>query len=274
MHEKATLVTFTNEFIRISVINAGIDVTTYDQAVDKIISLSYQLDSTVVCAANVHMVMVSYDYSEFAELLQRAELVTPDGMPLKWALWLLGYRLPDRVYGPILADRICAQAAQDHIPIGLYGGTPDSIPILINVLKNAHPGLHIAYSWSPPFRDLSSDEDDLVVSQIRASRARILLVGLGCPRQERWMDSHRSSLPLVMMGVGAFFDYYSGRVRQAPAWMQRIGLEWLFRLIMEPRRLWRRYAWNNPRFVFLFFRQYFLWILHGRPTLNNIKHST
>jgi N-acetylglucosaminyldiphosphoundecaprenol N-acetyl-beta-D-mannosaminyltransferase len=223
----------------------------YDSSVDIIAQCAERTESSVICAANVHMVMEAFDDPVFKRIINSADLVTPDGMPLKWLINLLGGKLLDRVYGPTLALRICERAAAKSIPVGFYGGTPDSLTALTQALQLKFPLLRIDYAHSPPFRTLTVEEDTKAVHLIGSSGIRILFVGLGCPKQERWMHLHRESVPLVMVGVGAFFDFYSGRIRQAPAWMQRCGLEWLFRLLMEPRRLFKRYAYNNPRFVFL-----------------------
>ena len=137
------------------------------------------------------------------------------------------------------------------MPIGLYGGTPESLERFVRVLKGHFPSLQVACQISPPFRALSLEEDEEVVNQLVASGARILLVSLGCPKQERWMAAHKGRIPAVMLGVGAAIDFHTGRVRQAPRWAQTVGLEWAFRLMLEPQRLWRRYAKHNPRFVML-----------------------
>lgn len=181
--------------------------------------------------------------------------MTPDGMPLVWALRKLGIPQASRVYGPTLTLHICEAAAENAVPIGLFGGTPESLHDFANFLARTFPGLRIACRIAPPFRPLSPEEDDVYTRHIAESGARILLVGIGCPKQERWMASHKSRIPAVMIGVGAAFDFHSGRVRQAPAWMQRSGLEWFFRLLMEPTRLWGRYSTIVPRFILLFAMQ-------------------
>ena len=178
-------------------------------------------------------------------------MVTPDGMPLVWLLRALGVREASRVYGPTLTLHVCEAAAAAGVPVGFYGGTPESLREFEAGLARRFPGLQRRVPHAPPFRELTPEEDARVVERILASGARILFVGLGCPKQERWMAAHKDRLPLVQIGVGAAFDFHSGRVRQAPAWIQNLGMEWAFRLAMEPRRLWRRYLVNNPRFVLL-----------------------
>jgi N-acetylglucosaminyldiphosphoundecaprenol N-acetyl-beta-D-mannosaminyltransferase len=147
--------------------------------------------------------------------------------------------------------KVIDAAARQGVPVGLYGSTPQALGLLIESLRDKCPGLTVAYSFSPPFGPLSPDEDRQVVEDLNRSGARILFVGLGCPKQERWMAEHRDRIDAVMLGVGAAFDFHAGRISQAPRWIQTLGLEWLFRLAVEPRRLWRRYLYHNPRFVIL-----------------------
>jgi N-acetylglucosaminyldiphosphoundecaprenol N-acetyl-beta-D-mannosaminyltransferase len=142
-------------------------------------------------------------------------------------------------------------AASENIPVGFYGGDADTLKKLVARMQASYPGLNVAYSFSPPFRALTYQENEDICQQIRSSGVRILFIGLGCPKQERWMAAHRGRIPAVMLGVGAAFDFHSGAVRQAPGWMQVSSLEWLYRFFQEPRRLWKRYVIHNPRFVIL-----------------------
>jgi N-acetylglucosaminyldiphosphoundecaprenol N-acetyl-beta-D-mannosaminyltransferase len=142
-------------------------------------------------------------------------------------------------------------AAQENLPVGFYGGSPEVLNMLIKRMQARYEGLNVAFSCSPPFREMSREEDLAIIEQINQSGVRILFVGLGCPKQEIWMAEHRGKVKAVMLGVGAAFDFHAGTIPQAPAWMQRVGLEWLFRLGTEPRRLWKRYLYHNPRFIFL-----------------------
>jgi N-acetylglucosaminyldiphosphoundecaprenol N-acetyl-beta-D-mannosaminyltransferase len=244
------------------VLGTRIDATTYADAVARILAWVRETAPGFVCAANVHLVMEAHDHADYGAMVNQSLLTTPDGMPLRWFLGMLGSPLPDRVYGPILAMRTLAAAADAGIPVGLFGGRDEQMPVLVKRLTDLHPTLRIAYALAPPFRPLDKEEQAQVMSDLAASGARILLVGLGCPKQERWMAEHYRQFAGVMMGVGAFFDFASGRVRQAPQWMQRAGLEWCYRLFQEPRRLCWRYAWNNPRFVMLALLQ--LMRLRGR----------
>lgn len=228
-----------------------ISCTTYSDTCDAIIKWAFQGESRYVCVANVHMVMEAYDNQRFNEVVNGADLATPDGMPLVWGMRLLGVRAQQRVYGPTLTLHICEKAATSSLPIALYGGTEESLFNFKTFLEQQYPDISIVCSISPPFRPLTEKEDADYTNLIHNSGARIVLVGIGCPKQEQWMADHKSKIQAVLIGVGAAFDFHSGRVRQAPAILQKCGLEWFFRLCMEPRRLWKRYLKHNPRFVML-----------------------
>jgi N-acetylglucosaminyldiphosphoundecaprenol N-acetyl-beta-D-mannosaminyltransferase len=201
------------------------------------------------------MVMEAHNDIHFRKIINNADLVTPDGMPLVWTMRLLGTKNQTRVYGPTLTRHVCKAASEFGLPVGFYGGSPETIKYLVQNISNWFPSLKIAYACSPPFQTLRPEKDEAVVQSINKSGAKILFVGLGCPKQEHWMFDHIGKINAVMIGVGAAFDYHAGLKRQAPRWMMAIGLEWFFRLCNEPRRLWRRYLYNNPRYLFLVARQ-------------------
>jgi N-acetylglucosaminyldiphosphoundecaprenol N-acetyl-beta-D-mannosaminyltransferase len=225
-----------------------VDVADYLEAARAIFAMA-ESGGGMTCVATVHMVMEAWDDPGFRALVNGAELVTSDGVPLVWSLRALGARDATRVYGPTLLPLVCEEAARRRVPVGFYGGTPAVMAALAQRLAARCPGLEIAFAHCPPFSDAPPAVDDGVVSAIEESGARVLFVGLGCPKQERWMAAHRAHLSCALVGVGAAFDFAAGTKAQAPAWLQRAGLEWLFRLATEPRRLWRRYARHNPRFV-------------------------
>lgn len=233
------------------VLGSRVDATSYADATSRVLGWAKGGESRYVCVATVHTVMEAWDDPGFRAVVNGADLVTPDGMPLVWVLRRRGHAGQGRVYGPDLTLHVCEAAAREGVPVGFYGGHPEVLERLVRHLQDRFAGLRVAYAWSPPFRPLTAEEDARVVWEIRQSGARILFVGLGCPKQERWMGEHRGRIPAVMLGVGAAFDIHAGRVPQAPRWMQDRGLEWLFRLAVEPRRLWRRYLKHNPRFVIL-----------------------
>ena len=235
-----------------------VDASSYAEATERVLRWAREPRGRMVCHANVHMTMEAADDAGFQTLVNGSDLVLSDGMPLVWALRRLGVLDATRVYGPTLMLEICRAAAEEGVPIGLYGGRPETLGLLRANLVARIPGLRIMYAESPSFRPLDEAEDAAVVDAIVASGARVLFVGLGCPKQERWMAARRERLPLVQLGVGAAFDFHAGRIRQAPVWMQSAGLEWAFRLAMEPRRLARRYLRHNPRFVLGLARQLLL----------------
>lgn len=208
-----------------------------------------------VCAANVHMVMDAWDDPVFAEHLATADLAVCDGRPLVWACRLQGVADAQHARGLDVMLAVMAVAARRGLRVGLYGARPQVLAEVRRRLLRMHPSLEIVYSWSPPFRDLTAEEDEEVVKAIRSAGVQVLLVSLGCPRQEQWMFAHRERLDCVMLGVGAAFDMVAGAIGTAPRWMQRLGLEWLYRLACEPRRLWRRYTRHNGRFVVLVLRE-------------------
>lgn len=237
--------------MRSRILNILVDSVSYSSCVQQFLSWTSGRESRYICVANVHMAMEAYDFAKFRNIVNNADLVVPDGMPLVWVLHLKGQYSQSRVYGPTLMLHILESAAREKIPVGFYGGAPQVLESLIKMMQARYEGLNVAYSFSPPFRALSSEEDLAMIEQVNQSGARILFVGLGCPKQEIWMAEHRDKVNAVMIGVGAAFDFHSGLKPQAPIWMQTVGLEWLFRLLTEPRRLWRRYLYHNPRFIIL-----------------------
>jgi N-acetylglucosaminyldiphosphoundecaprenol N-acetyl-beta-D-mannosaminyltransferase len=203
-----------------------------------------------ICVTSVHGIVSAFLNRSLRPVFNAADIATPDGMPVVWALRSLGARSQQRVYGPDLMLALCEQAGKLGHRVFLYGGREETLPVLCERLKARIPGLQIVGAYSPPFRPLTPDEDAQIVQRILDSGADLLFVGLSTPKQDRWMLEHRLKLPgLVMAGVGAAFDFHAGRVSQAPPWMQRTGLEWLFRLKEEPTRLWKRYLLVTPLFL-------------------------
>ncbi len=237
------------------ILGCRIDNLTYGSAIERIVDEANRRGSGYVCPANVHVIMEAFDNLNMREAVNSAFMVTPDGMPLVWALRLLGIKNAERVYGPTLTKEICTKAARLGIPVGFYGSSQEVLNKMISNLHEACPQLKICFRYSPPYRSLTLEEDHKLVGEINDSGAKLLFVGLGCPKQEMWMLEHKDRIKAVMLGVGAAFDFIAGSKRQAPAWLQRLGLEWLFRLLTEPKRLWRRYLYHNPRFIYHFVRQ-------------------
>jgi N-acetylglucosaminyldiphosphoundecaprenol N-acetyl-beta-D-mannosaminyltransferase len=239
------------------ILGMRVDLTSYIASTKRIIQWAREGRSAMVCLGNVHMVMTAYDEPEFAKVLDSADLVTHDGMPLVWALRLLGHAGIERVYGPHLMLFVCQAASKRGIPIGLYGGTPEVLADLVSKLQQRYPGLQIPFQVSPPFRPTTKEEDDRDLKALRDSGARILFVGIGCPKQELWIHRNKRRFPGPMLGVGQAFDIHSGHTRMAPRWIQNLGMEWFYRLCTEPRRLWKRYLKNNPRYLALVAMQLF-----------------
>jgi N-acetylglucosaminyldiphosphoundecaprenol N-acetyl-beta-D-mannosaminyltransferase len=236
-----------------------VHATTYAESTAVVCDWAERGEARYVCVANVHMVMEAWDDPGFRRSVNAADLVTPDGMPLVWVLRRKGFALKDRVYGPTLMRWVLAEAAKRGIPVGLLGGTPEVLAALVETCVQISGNCRWRFSTARRSAPLSADEDRALVREINASGARILFVGLGCPKQERWMAAHaagtKDPVQAVMLGVGAAFDFHAGMLRQAPGWMQGRGLEWLFRLAVEPRRLWKRYLKHNPRFAVLALRE-------------------
>ena len=237
------------------ILNTRLDYTDYDDACDRIQRLARLKQSSYVVAANVHVIMTARWNTLYHEILSKAALVTPDGVPLMLGMRWLGNCFQPRVYGPDLMLALCSRAAQNNIPIYLYGGTTHTLHLLSERLSEWFPLLEIAGKYSPPFRNLSLEEEATDVERIQQSGAAIVFVGLGCPKQEEWMYRQQDRLNAVMIGVGAAFKFHSGEITQAPPLMMKLSLEWLFRLMKEPRRLWSRYLFTNPAFILLFSQQ-------------------
>jgi N-acetylglucosaminyldiphosphoundecaprenol N-acetyl-beta-D-mannosaminyltransferase len=223
----------------------------YDQTMDIMDRMVSQRATGYVCAIAVHCLMVAQEDPETRAALLAATLILPDGLPIVWAANWLGENLADRVYGPELMRRYNERCARQGHRIWLFGGHDENwLADLMNNMRRRHPKIHIAGGCARPSRPLTTDEEDAIVARINRAQPDVLWLGLGAPNQERWMARMRSRLDVpVMCGVGAAFDFLAGRTRQAPEWMQRRGLEWVFRISQEPRRLLPRYAYYNSRFV-------------------------
>lgn len=238
-----------------SILGVNVVVSSYEETTEKCLRWARERQSRALFFANVHVIMEAFDDPAFSQRLNRADMVNADGMPLVWALRLLGERSAQRVYGPDTMVALLTAAEKAGVSVGFYGGSEPVLNSLVKVVSLRHPDLKIVFRESPPFRTLAPDEDTAVVDRITSSEVSLLFVGLGCPKQEMWVADHLGRIPAVMLGVGAAFDFIAGTKPQAPRWMMRIGLEWLFRLACEPRRLARRYFAHNPRFVGLFLMQ-------------------
>jgi len=241
---------------RVNILGVGVSAINMPMALETIDIWIRTGKTHYICVSTVHGIMECQRDEKLRQIHNSAGMVTPDGMPLVWLNWLKGYRHVERVYGPDLMLEVCRESVSKGYKHYLYGGKAGVAELLSKKLTELFPGLLIAGAYSPPFRPLTIEEDQAVVDQINASGANIVWIGLGAPKQERWMAEHVDTLCFpVLIGVGAVFDYHSGVKRQAPRWMQRSGLEWLFRLLSEPVRLGPRYLINIPVFLFLILLQ-------------------
>lgn len=239
-----------------NVLGVGISAVDYEAAVQKIIIAAQNRRPLTVTALAVHGVMTGAMDAEHRHRLNGIDLVVPDGQPVRWAMkWLYGVQLPDRVYGPTLTLKVCERAAREGLSVYLYGSRPEVLQTLATNLQSQYSNLIIAGMQPSRFRQVSAEEQIEISQTIRESGASIVLVGLGCPRQETWVYENRDLLPMPLLAVGAAFDFHAGTVPQAPSWLQNRGLEWLFRLVQEPRRLWKRYLYLNPLYLTLILLQ-------------------
>ena len=233
----------------VKVLGSRIDLLSWDGAVERMSGWAEARQSRVVCICNVHSVVTAGQDPAFKAVLDGADLVTADGAPVAWMSTVLSGRRQSRINGPDLMWRYLQHAADHGQAMFFYGSTTQCLRALVDRVQSEFPQLTIAGSYSPPFRTLTEEESGAVVEQINRSGASVVWVGLGCPKQEQWMAAQKGRIEAVMVGVGAAFDYHSGALRRAPRWMQRSGLEWLYRLGSEPKRLWRRYTVTNSVFL-------------------------
>lgn len=236
---------------RVRIVSLFPDVVSHAAAIEKVAELIKFGDGGYVCFSTVHMVMEAYDDAEFAKVVNVADLIVTDGMPIVWMQKLQGKKAASRVRANDLMIKLCAYAGENNLSVGFYGGTQEVIDGILERAKKDHPNLRVAYAFSPPFRALTEEEDARITAEINRAAPDILFMGLGCPKQENWMAAHKEKLKTVMLGVGASFDFYAGNVKESPEWIGKLGLEWLFRFTQEPKRLWKRYLILNPRFLWL-----------------------
>jgi len=233
-----------------NVIGILVDAVDYEAAVEKVIAAATERRGYAVSALAVHGIMTGVKDRIHGYRLNHFDLVTPDGQPVRWSLNLLhGTGLTDRVYGPTLMLEICAIAATMRIPIYLYGSTEPVLGRLQASLRRRFPGLVVAGAEPSKFRRTTAEEKDEITGRIRSSGAAITFVGLGCPRQEVFAYEYRDALSMPVVAVGAAFDYHAGALREPPRFIQRAGLQWLYRLAQEPKRLWKRYTVLNAAYV-------------------------
>ncbi len=245
---------------RFQVLDVGISALTPGQAVDTVLGWVEARERRYLSVCPADTILQCHDQPDLAAIVNGSGLAVPDGMPVVWIGRLKGFHVT-RVYGPDLMLMLCDRGRGPGVRHYFYGGTPELLAALAGKLTGRFPGLIVAGSWAPPFRPLTPAEEAEVAERINAARPDIVWVGIGTPKQDFWIKAFRDRLEApVLIPVGAAFNFHAGAVRQAPRWMGRIGLEWLFRLLMEPRRLWKRYLIGNTRFVLLVLGQ----LIRGR----------
>ena len=238
--------------MRTPIIKMDVNVTSLSDAVAMIYKWSSELHGRYVCLSNVHMCMEVFDHEDYAAVINGSDLTVPDGKPIAKAQRMLGHANAQQVRGEDLTLAICREAEEKGFSVGFFGATDELLHQLKLTLVDTFPKLDIAYTCAPPFRAVTEEEDSEYVAAINNSEVGVLFVGLGCPKQEIWMSDHKDRLNCVMLGVGAAFDFIAGDKKNAPRWVQSIGMEWFYRLASEPRRLWKRYFKHNPRFIWYF----------------------
>ena len=226
-----------------------INADSWDDTIKRIHRWSAAHESRYICICNVHSVVTARHNKAFFHALTNADMATPDGMPISWMLQHIGFPNQRRINGPDLMWNYCEFAESNNESIFLYGSTQQTLDNLQRRLRISFPKLRVAGTYSPPFRALNAEEEEFITDLINNSGANVVFVSLGCPKQELWMATQRGKINAVMIGIGAAFDYHAGTIKRAPLWMQHRGLEWLYRLHSEPRRLWKRYAVTNSIFI-------------------------
>jgi N-acetylglucosaminyldiphosphoundecaprenol N-acetyl-beta-D-mannosaminyltransferase len=245
-----------NDMGKKNLLGVLVDALDYEAAVERIMGAAAERRGFAATALAVHGVMTGVGEEGHRYRLNHFDLVTPDGQPVRWALNSLhGTQLEDRVYGPVLTLKVCQEAAKRGLPVYFYGSTPDVLKSLVARMQERFPDLDVAGASPSKFRNTTEREKAEIADRIRASGARITFVGLGCPRQEVFAYEYRDVLRMPVVAVGAAFDYHSGTLKEPPAAIQRWGLQWAYRLVQQPRRLWRRYLLLNPAFVGLLILQ-------------------
>ena len=244
---------------KVKILNCFINSISFETLCNTISNWIAKKKGRYICVSAVHACIEAYNNPKFTKAYSNADIIVPDGRPLFWALRLLGHKDAEHLRGEFITRNITKYAAENNFEVGFYGGKQDSLKKCIDVLKRENHNLNISYYHSPPspFTKLIEEKDSELIKKINSSNTKILFVALGCPVQELWMEMYKEDLNCVCIGIGAAIDFISGKKSTAPIWVQKIGLEWLLRLISEPKRLFWRYFSTNLKFIFLFTIQYF-----------------
>jgi len=239
------------------ILGMKVNALTFKELGEEIVERIRNNECGYICVATVHMVIEAQKDSRFREIVNSSFKVTPDGMPLYLYLKFQGFKNCERLRGTDITNYICGVCERGNVPVGFYGGEENTLKLLANRIKEKYPELKINYLFSPPFRELDESEKIKIIEDINKSGVEVLFVGLGCPKQERWMYENRKKVKAVMLGVGAAFNFIAGTKKEVPKFLSRLCLEWLWRLLQEPKRLWKRYLIGNTIFVLLVLRELF-----------------
>lgn len=256
-----------NALKKVPVFGLGISTGSFGEHVAAIIAMGREHRSAYVCCVNVHMCMEAQADATFREVVNGADLATADGMPIVKSVNKFNLIAQERVAGNDLMPAVLAEAEKEGLSVFLHGGEPHVLEKITGRMAMDHPRLKIAGAYSPPFRQATAAEREEEAARIRQSGAHIVLVSLGCPKQERWMAEMKGRVPAVMLGVGGAFLLYAGMDTRAPLWMRKASLEWLYRLALEPRRLWKRYLVTNTSFILLYVKEL---ARHGKASAGQI----
>lgn len=238
------------------IINSYITALTFQETINELEKWAANKENHYVCVCNTHSIVTASNDAFFETVLNHAGICTPDGTPVVWALRSYGFTEQDRVDGPNMMLKLCELSAQKKYKLFFYGGTAETLDQLNRKVAQMFEGIEVVGSYSPPFRELTPLEETEIAEMINSSHADFIFVSLGCPKQEIWMYNNREKINGIMIGVGAAFEYITGNIKRPPLFFQKAGLEWVFRLIYDPKRLWKRYAYNNPVYVYRFFKTY------------------
>lgn len=260
--------------MKTQILSLPVSTGKYAKVVDDISALAKQVKGSYICVANVHMLVETYKDPGFKTIVDGADIVTPDGMPLVWALKLLYGIKQDRIAGMDILPALLAKAETTGLPVYFYGGTPEMLQSTQTYIQSKYPDLILAGLYSPPFRKLTADEETDIVKKINASGARMVFVVLGCPKQERWMALMKPYINACMVGIGGALPVIVGLQKRAPLWMQKSGLEWLYRFFQEPRRLFKRYFTTNSIFIWLLLKKWAQQGFTSRPVPDSGKKNS
>lgn len=249
---------YSHNILTKNIISVPVTTLGFDPLISLIGEWGQQRKSKYVCVANVHMLIEAYKNPAFCKILENADLVTPDGMPLVWMLKLFGVKKPNRIAGMDILLALCKYSAENKINLFFVGSTDKILQKIQSRIELEFPKVTIVGMESLPFKPVTELKNKDLIERINKSQANIILVALGCPKQEQWMAMHKGQIKGVMIGLGAAFEVFAGEKKWAPLWIRQAGLEWLFRLVQEPRRLWKRYLYTNSFFIYLIIKQFLL----------------